>query len=212
MKKEFPATRLTQLAALQTRSMNPHWEQSWEEFFKAYYDGITTCVENAFFRKGWKDVSPADVDDVAAHVVDAIYKDGEFIELDFAKGRFRQMLAVICQRRVVDFIRARQKDRNNVPADVVLGDPALVHDQHQALEDESFFEAFAEVLLAELQHEVSPQTLQIFERVKLLGEEANTVAQDLGVKRGVIDNSILKAKQKCREILQRDKISKEFTF
>jgi len=193
--------------------MNSRWEQSWETFFATYKKGIKTCVRSGFFKNGWNHPSEADVEDVAAKVFDAIYRDGEFIDLDFSKGLFRELLTVICQRKTVDFIRSGKKNQQNVSVnkeDSTLTDPALSYDQHQEVEGAAFFETFMEVLLTELQHEVSPQTLQIFERVKLLGEEPESVARDLQVKRGVVDNSILKAKQKCREIVEKAKLSKEF--
>jgi transposase len=49
----------------------------------------------------------------------------------------------------------------------------------------------------------------IFELVKLNGESPEEVAKELGVQRNVIDNTIIKAMKKLREISQREEIQQE---
>ena len=50
----------------------------------------------------------------------------------------------------------------------------------------------------------------IFELVKLSGKSPADVAAQLGIKRGVVDNSIYKAMQKLQEIAARPGIKEEF--
>ena len=215
----FPDTRLTLLGRLQTRSMGKQWEQSWGEFFNLYHDIIKTCVKGAFYRKGWKSLADADQNEVAMEVIHAIYKDnktGTFIELDFSKGRFRQIIQAICSHKVSDFIRSKKRFKNHRPIEDVQVDPEvnkdanLMDDQHQQSENRAFLKAQVATLMDALHAKVSPQAYQIFERVKLLGDEAKDVAADMGISRGVVDNSIHKTKKILKELIHGSGISKEF--
>lgn len=209
----FPDTPLTLLSRLRTRSLGHRWQHSWTTFFDCYYNPTKTCVRARFHRNNWTSVAEADLNEVTMQVIDSLYEGGGLVELDFAKGKFRQMLTVICSRRVADFIRSRRRNQNDmsIEADGATGGlNELAHQQHDQLEDAGFKAAYVATLLEELYHEVSPQTYQIFERVKLLGEEPDAVAEDLGIKRGVIDNTIYKTKKKLLEIAQRPEIRKEF--
>jgi len=58
-------------------------------------------------------------------------------------------------------------------------------------------------LLSILRERVSPRIYMIFELVKLIGEDPEAVAQQLEVRRGVVDNSVYKAMEVLKEIQER---------
>lgn len=211
----FPNTPRTLLSRLKTRAMPTQWEASWNEFFDNYHDVIHSCVRNAFYRNGWRSLNEEDANDVVVQVVRSFYNEGDTLGMDFSKGRFRQMLTTLCKRRVIDFIREQQKYRNVIFVPVEeentdsFGDAASL-EKYQADEEAAFRDAAVSTLLAALRHEVSPQVFMIFERVKILEEKPSEVAEELGIKRGVIDNSIHKALKKLREIASHPEIQNEF--
>jgi DNA-directed RNA polymerase specialized sigma24 family protein len=102
----FPSTPLTLLGRLKHGDTHL-WETSWEEFFDLYHHAVNVCVLGAFTRYKWHDVPHQDLQDVAISVFESIFKGHE--SFDPAKGRFRSLLTTLCQRRVVDFIRAHMR-------------------------------------------------------------------------------------------------------
>jgi len=77
------------------------------------------------------------------------------------------------------------------------------------VEEDAFRSALLGTLLAALHAEVSPRTYLIFELVKLNGESPEEVAEQLGIGRNVIDNTVFKTMKKLREISQREEIQQE---
>jgi RNA polymerase sigma-70 factor (ECF subfamily) len=132
--------------------------------------------------------------------------------------RFRQLVRMLAQRKVVDFIRRRQRHRREVANDVALEMAAqeAVNDNsgpsHESVEESDAFQQAALVTLIDtLRREVSFQVFMIFDLVKLKDTPPEQVVRELGVKRGVVDNSVYKAMQKLREIAQRPDLQKEFS-
>jgi RNA polymerase sigma-70 factor (ECF subfamily) len=187
------------------------WETSWEEFFDLYHDAIQLCVIGAFKKHRWHDIPPQDLHDVVLAVFESIFRGHE--TFDPEKGKFRQFITTLCQRRVVDFIRSHvRKSSKLAPMDC----DALAEKQigaaiasHSRMEEDAFRRALLGTLLAALHEEVSPRIYFIFELVKLNGESPEDVAKQLGVARSVVDNSVFKAMKKLREISQRSEIQQE---
>lgn len=205
----FPSTPKTLLGRLKNREMPRLWENSWEEFFDLYHEAVRVCVAGAFRRNGWHDVPEQDLQDLVLRVFEQLYTHPD--AFDPERGRFRQFLATLCHRRVVDFLRTHmRRDAKNVPLETAGGD-ALESGlaDYSMREDEAFRRALLGTLLAAVRQEISPRTFLMFERVKLHGESPDTVASDLGVGRGVVDNTIYKAMQKLREISLRPEIQQE---
>ncbi|MFV0338291.1 MAG: RNA polymerase sigma factor [Chthoniobacterales bacterium] len=165
----------------------------------------------AFKRYGWEQVELADLQDVVIAVFESLVKGGE--SFDPAKGRFRQFLTTLCQRRVVDFIRSHTRKFSMLQAldsevfDEKEIDPGFLKPSMQ--EEVAFQNALLGTLLAALHAEVPPRTYLIFEMVKLNGESPEEVAEQLGIKRAMVDNTIYKAMKKLREISQRPEIQQE---
>jgi RNA polymerase sigma factor (sigma-70 family) len=211
----FPATPKTMIERLKRDDMPRVWETAWEEFFDLYHYPVRIVVRGAFRRCAWHAVTEHDVADVVTDVFEAIFRGQDAFALDPAKGRFRQFLTTLCQRRVVDFIR-RHKHRGkhdsldahapDAPFSIEASESPALHEEEQR----GFETALLGTLLTALRQQVSPQIYLIFELVKLNGYEAAEVATQLGVKRGVVDNSIFKAMEKLRTLAADPAITAEF--
>ena len=132
---------------------------------------------------------------------------------DPAKGRFRQFLTTLCQRRVVDFLRNHIRKSSKLTSLDAEGfgekeiDAAFA--KNSSTEEDAFHSALLGTMLAALHAEVPPRTYLIFELVKLNGQSPDAVAEQMGVQRNVIDNTIYKAIKKLREISEREEIQQE---
>lgn len=201
----FPSTPRTLLGRLRRDGDPAVWRSSWDEFFDLYHQAVIVCVKSSFAKYGWHSVTDQDLEDVVIRVFESFDRAQETFELDDAKGRLRQFLTTLCQRRVVDFIRAQH---NHTEGRISLEQcpelqPDAGSDPHADEEDRAFAKAQIGALLSALRDEVSPRNFMIFELVKLNGEPPEHVARQLGVKRGVIDNSIYKALRRLRDIAAR---------
>jgi RNA polymerase sigma factor (sigma-70 family) len=207
----FPSTPLTLLGRLKRSEMPRVWETSWAEFFDLYHNAVTVCVLGAFRRHGWHDVPPSDLQDVVLSVFISLFQGHD--NFDPKKGRFRQFLTTICQRRVIDFLRTHVRKSSQLTSLDAAGslenemEAAIAQSSHE--EDHAFRSALLAGMLAALHAEVPPRTYLIFELVKINGEAPETVAKQLGVSRNVIDNTIYKAMVKLREISSRPEIQQE---
>lgn len=202
---------MTLLGRLKHKDMPRLWEASWEEFFDLYHDAVGVCVQGAFRRHGWNDVPDADFQDVVLSVFVSLFQGHE--SFDPAKGRFRQLLTTLCQRRVVDFLRThirKSSQLTSLDADE-YGEKELeaAFAKNSSTEETAFHRALLGTMLAALHAEVPPRTYMIFELVKLHGESPDTVAEQMGIQRNVVDNTIYKAMKKLREISQREEIKQE---
>lgn len=206
----FPETPLTLIGRLKHHDIARLWESSWEEFFDLYHQAVRVCVVGNFHRHGWHGVDDSFVEDVTLRVFHSILRSGEGSGYNPEKGRFRNFLSSISQRRVVDFIREHKNDARQESLD---GHEILNHsadDPFSKEADEAFNDALLGTLLSALRAQVSPRIFMIFELVKLNGEDPATVAEQLGVRRGVVDNSIFKALEKLRQIAGSPEIRGEF--
>jgi len=206
----FPATPLTLIGRLHHREVPRLWESSWEEFFDLYHRAVRICVVGNFHRYGWHGVDENDVEEVTLRVFHAILRGGEAAGFDPGKGRFRHFLAFICQRRVIDFVREHKHDARQEPLDGHEVMESAVDVPFTRQMTDAFNDALLGTLISALRTQVSPRVFMIFELVKLSGEDPEAVAEQLGVRRGVVDNSIFKAMTKLREIIGSPEIQNEF--
>ena len=129
------------------------------------------------------------------------------------KGRFRQFLTTLCQRRVVDFLRNHIRKSSKLTSLDTEGfgekeiDAAFA--KNSSTEEDAFHSALLGTMLAALHAEVPPRTYLIFELVNLNGQSPDAVAEQMGVQRNVIHNTIYKAIKKLREISEREEIQQE---
>lgn len=147
-------------------------------------------------------VSDSDVEDVTMRVFQSFHEAQQNFELEDAKGRLRQFITTLCQRRVVDFMRS-QRRHNEGRVWFHLEQYSDVPEESSPLDErvnEAFRAARLALLFSALRDQVSPRIFMIFESVKLHGRKPEDVARELGVNRGVVDNSIHKAMVKLRAI------------
>ena len=206
----FPETPLTLIGRLKQQDMARLWESSWEDFFDLYHHAVRICVAGNFHRHGWVGVDDGFVEDVTLRVFHSILRSGEGSGFNPQKGRFRHFLSSICQRRVVDFIREHKNDARQEPLDGHESLNTATDDPLSRKSDEAFNDALIGTLIAALRDQVSPRVFMIFELVKLNGEDPAGVAEQMGVRRGVVDNSIFKALEKLRQIARSPEIRAEF--
>lgn len=201
----FPTTPRTLLSRLHREEELSIWHASWGEFFDLYHHAIRVCVRSSFAKKGWNHLDEADLEDVVLRVFESFDRAQEKFELNDARGRLRQFLTTLCQRRVVDFIRSQHRHTaGHIPlencseiSEMPEGDPLGEEEQW------AFDQALIGTLLSALREEISPRNYMIFELVKLNEEKPDDVARQFGIKRGVVDNSIYKAMRKLSEIAAR---------
>ncbi|MCX6963567.1 MAG: sigma-70 family RNA polymerase sigma factor [Verrucomicrobia bacterium] len=198
----FPTTPRTLLGRLKKDSDDALWQSSWDEFFDIYHQAVRVCVSHSFTHRGWHTLSDSDVEDVTMRVFQSFHEAQPTFELEDAKGRLRQFITTLCQRRVVDFMRSQRRhnegrvwfDSDQYPD---------VPEEASALDEkvsEAFRAARSALLFSVLREQVSPRIFMIFESVKLHCRKPEDVARELGVTRGVVDNSIHKAMVKLRAI------------
>lgn len=201
----FPSTPRTLLGRLHCGGDSAAWNASWDEFFDIYHEAVSVCVLSSFKKFGWDNVSGQDLEDVVIRVFESFNRAQESFELNDAKGRLRQFLTTLCQRRVVDFIRSvHRHTAGRVSLDESIEmQPDEISTPHEDEENQAFARAQIGTLLSALRDEISPRNFMIFELVKLNGEKPDDVARQFGIKRGVIDNSIYKATRKLRDIAAR---------
>jgi RNA polymerase sigma factor (sigma-70 family) len=198
----FPTTPRTLLGRLKRNGDDARWQASWDEFFDIYHQAVRVCVVHSFARRGWHTVSESDADDVVMRVFQSFHEAQQSFELEDAKGRLRQFLTTLSQRRVIDFMRSQRRhnegrvwfDSDNQP------DAPEEASTLDGRVDEAFRAARSALLFSVLREQTSPRIFMIFESVKLNGRKPEDVARELGVTRGVIDNSIHKAMTKLRAI------------
>jgi RNA polymerase sigma factor (sigma-70 family) len=211
----FPQTPNTILGRLKHDTMPRTWETAWEEFFDLYHYPVRVCVRGAFQRHNWTATTEHDLSDVVMSVFESLFRGQDSFVLDPGRGRFRQFLTTLCQRRVVDFIRRhKHRGRHDSLESLAAQGADLATIAAPATESEAERQGFDTAawgaLLAALREHVSPQTYMIFELVKLAGHSPADVARQLGVKRGVIDNSIYKALQTLRTLAATPEFADEF--
>lgn len=206
----FPTTPVTLIGRLRDPDDPLGWDSNWQRFFDLYHSVIRACVFSGLRKQGWGLICDADVDDIVVNLMEDLYATDK-PPIDVKNYSFRQMLRMLVHRRVVDFIRKRQKHRNDVGGFAVDELDALPSNEPEKAEEKEAFQQAALVrLLDVLRTKVRPQVFLIFELVKLKGVAPAQVAVELGVERGVVDNSVFKAMQKLRELAQNPDLQKEF--
>jgi RNA polymerase sigma-70 factor (ECF subfamily) len=193
----FPNTRKTLLGRLKKEGDESLWQSSWVEFFDIYHLSVRVCVIQSFARRGWQTISESDIDEVTMLVFHSWIQAIKTFELEDAKGKLRQFLTTLCQRRVVDFMRS-QRRHNEGRVQIDLVDPSSPPEETEESQElmNAYQISLQALLFSELREQVSPRIYLIFESVKIKNRKPIDVARELGVTRGVVDNSIHKAMNK----------------
>lgn len=200
----MPTTPHTLLAHLRDGGDSPVWQVSWRRFLELYHEPIAV-IARACYRHHAGGGAPSDafVEDVTAAVVAEFFSKGHR-RYDPAKGRLRTYLRLLVNGRVVDQLR---KDRPfQHQSDAIL--ETLPPPEPQ--EDDAYRRAILVTLIEELREAIPMRQFEMFERVKLKGESAQAVADELGIRRGVVDNTVFKVMTKLRELASAREYQEEY--
>ncbi len=211
MNQTFPDTRQSLLSELKASERGPEWQVSWEKFFDLYHRPLRAMCSNSYrYHTGGQEPSDSVIEDtVAAAVADFCTKS----QFSYAqeKGRLRGFLKTVCNARVVDYLR-KQKHLFQYGGLADLDDRACGEQlpEHRSNEIEQFRLSLLATLLEDVRKRVSPQQYAIFEMIKVRNLPAEHVADELGVKRGVIDNTVYRVMNVLRDLASRAEYKDEW--
>ncbi len=186
-----PKTSKTLLEKLKDKDNHRLWQESWKRFFELYHRPLLAMANQIYFINSGSKPSQAIVEDIVSRVVVEFYSKNQF---DPERGNLRGYLRMLTHARTIDFLKKEKR------YEAKAYDPHI-HDK--ALNEERKFEASDDrmvAVLAEFRKKAPARHVLIFEKVKLNGMKPEAVAAEFGVKRGVIDNTTLKAMKLLREI------------
>ena len=198
---ETPATLLTRLRDMEAGAS---WESSWKVFLELYQEPLRIMAWNCYrHHTGGASPSPEFVADAVANVVSEFHTRAQY-RYDPARGKLRRFLRMLTNARVVDLLR---KER---PLDHI----GLQDAEGKAAESEEEGLAFQRSVLAtlveDLRNRIPIRQFEIFEMVKLKGSGVEETAAALGVKRGVVDNTIHRAMNARRELARDPVYTQEY--
>lgn len=211
MQTDSPEALDELLSKLKNPDLGLDWQASWNKFFEAYSPFLRAMCANSYrFHTGGK-VPPEQVleDAVATIIADFCSKSQH--RFDARRGNIRGFLKTLCNARIVDHLRKETKL-------VAFGDwkdlaersmDAVAPDVFSGEEEICRF-ALLKSLIEHLRTRFSPRQFAIFERVKLEGHSVEQVAADLGVRRGVIDNTIYRVMRVLREVASHAEFKSEW--
>lgn len=211
MDNKLPDTSPTLLSGLRNHDGGLEWQASWEKFLDIYHVPLRTMCANSYrFHTGGAE-PPGEVleDAVAAVVADFCTKAQH--RYDPTKGKLRGFFKAMCNARIVDYLRKEKRmvthaDWKEMAENQMETVPPAVFSD----ESESYRMALLQSLLEDLRTRVSPRQYTIFEMVKLKNTPPDQVALELGVKRGVIDNTIYRVMNVLREVASREEYRSEW--
>jgi RNA polymerase sigma-70 factor (ECF subfamily) len=197
MAQKLPDTPISLLLRLRDEDKQAVWQVSWKRFLELYYGPLTAMASGIYRHHTGESVPPQDVlEDVVAQVVSEFFKRNQF---DPGRARLRTYLRVLTNARVVDFLR-KQRPLNHVPLDSPDVQIPEETPGESAEEARTFQQSLLATLIEDLRETIPLRHFQIFEMVKLHGMPPGEVAAELGVSRGVVDNTVYKVMQRLREI------------
>ncbi|MDD7986818.1 sigma-70 family RNA polymerase sigma factor [Lentisphaera marina] len=148
------------------QKLNMGSQVAWNDFDKTYRKLI-------LLRGRDRGLHPDELDDLIQMVLINIFKQNSIFKYDGSKGRFRDYLKTIIDRRSFDLIRKRKNALESLNA---LGDKGIVlsSDDHENAEkhwEEEWQKHLLEQAIEYVSAEVQPQTITIF---RLLTQEHMT--------------------------------------
>jgi RNA polymerase sigma factor (sigma-70 family) len=203
----LPITSLSLLSRLRDEGDHAGWQVSWKRFLELYHGPLMAMAAGIYRYHTGNAVPPqATIEDVVATVVVDFFKRDRF---DPERGRLRTYLRVLTNARVVDMLRKEKPlDHESITAG---GDALAASLPAESPEEErSFQQALLATLIEDLREHIPLRQFEIFEMVKLKGTSPDAAAADLGVHRGVIDNTIYKVMTRLREIASTPEYQEEY--
>jgi RNA polymerase sigma factor (sigma-70 family) len=202
----LPATSLSLLSRLRDEDDHAGWQVSWKRFFELYNGPLMAMASGIYKHHTGNAIPPQPViEDVVATVVMDFFKRDRF---NPERGRLRAYLRVLTNARIVDILRKEKPldhdsiaDREELAQSVPAESPE---------EERSFKQALLATLIEDLREKIPLRQFEIFEMVKLKGISPDAAAAELGVRRGVIDNTIYKVMTRLREIASSPEYEEEY--
>ena len=184
------------------------WQVGWQRFFDIYYPVLRHMARNGFAKFGFSNPPESAIDDVVSDTFQSMVKMFQSGKYD-KSCRFRGFLKTLVYRKAVDYMRKNKRQIAPLPFD----DDAQKIFEEQARQDGDEREntlfrlaRIREIFECVRLKSFDPQTLTIFEMVKLEGKSAKEVMRELGVKRNIVDNSVYKVMKRLKEEIVKNKI------
>ena len=207
MANKLPATPISLLSRLRDEDKQAVWQVSWKRFLELYYGPLIAMASGIYRHHTGESLPPQNVlEDVVAQVVSEFFKRNHF---DPTRGRLRTYLRLLTNARVVDLLR-KQRPLDHVSLD---GPDVQVPEEaplESAEEARTFQQSLLATLIEDLRETIPLRQFQIFEMVKLHEMPPGRVAEELGVSRGVVDNTVYKVMQRLREIASAPEYQSEY--
>ena len=202
----LPDTSLSLLSRLRDEGDHAGWQVSWKRFLELYH-GPLMAMAAGIYRHHTGNAVPSQeaLEDVVATVVVDFFKRDRF---DPERGRLRTYLRVLTNARIVDMLRKEKPLDHDSMADREELAESLPAESPE--EERSFQQALLATLIEDLREHIPLRQFEIFEMVKLKGISPDAAAAELGVNRGVIDNTIYKVMIRLREIAASPEYQEEY--
>ena len=202
----LPDTSLSLLSRLRDEGDHAGWQVSWKRFLELYQCPLIAMAAGIYRHHTGNAVPPQQaVEDVVATVVVDFFKRDRF---DPERGRLRTYLRVLTNARIVDMLRKEKPLDHDSMADREELAESLPAESPE--EERSFQQALLATLIEDLREQIPLRQFEIFEMVKLKGISPDAAAAELGVNRGVIDNTIYKVMIRLREIAASPEYEEEY--
>ena len=166
-------------------------EQSWFAFREFY---------KPLIARGGKDyhLRPLEIDALVQDVVIACYQEHVLDNYDRTKGRFRDYLRTITKRIALRIIAARPTANGLVPGEDLSSEEDEAEKANQAWQ-----EFLMDKALQELKETMDTLKYMAFEMYELQGNDAETVAQRLGIPTAQVYLIRSRTVKKLQEIIAR---------
>ena len=202
----LPDTSLSLLSRLRDEGDHTGWQVSWKRFHELYHGPLMAMAAGIYRHHTGGAVPPQEaLEDVVATVVVDFFKRDRF---DPERGRLRTYLRVLTNARIVDMLRKEKPLDHDSMADREELAESLPAESPE--EERSFQQALLATLIEDLREHIPLRQFEIFEMVKLKGISPDAAASELGVNRGVIDNTIYKVMLRLREIASTPEYEEEY--
>jgi RNA polymerase sigma factor (sigma-70 family) len=207
MANPLPTTSLSLLSRLRDEGNELVWQVSWKRFVELYHAPLL-AIAAAIYRNHTGNAMPSQqfLEDTVSKVVIEFFTKKRF---DPNRGRLRTYLRLLTNSRVVDALR-KDGAFNVRPFEEGESDPSLKVPSETREEKESFEASLMKTLIEDLRAQIPMRHFEIFEMVKLKEMAPDQVAEELGIKRNVVDNTVYKVMKRLREMAAKPEYQDEY--
>lgn len=219
MNMNCPNTPTSVISGMLKKEQTMAWQSAWKVFVEIYYSTMLAMAKNEFSRFGWTNTSDDEIEEVISattlSIID-VFKKGKY-----EKGhKFRGFLKRIISRRVVDYIRTKNRKRtlavestnfldaiNNSDLNIDKSDG-----YYESLEENESIAYRKSVVLdawENIRPAFSSQTALIFEMSYLENRPIGEILTSLGVDRKKVDNALHRVIKKLKQKVNEEDYRKE---